>query len=255
MELVLRRMNMPAAKNLLFLFALLFFLPVSARADTTAQQVVAKVMQAYGGQAAVEQIKSVCAKGRIIAYAFNAHGSYSYCLAMGRKLRVDIGYTRYSEHRVLNGHRVKVQQGEEGPKVLSGGPNYRSVVYQYEQLSLPRALLSPTVRVLYDGREQYRGRPADVLSLQAEGSPVLKVYVDSSSGRMVKTSGIIQMGGAQMVLSSEYDDFRKVGNTIFPFKLTNYAGGEKIAETTIKSYELNSKLDGSTFRISDPAME
>ena len=247
---------MPAPKCLVFLAALLLLLPVPARADSTARQVIAKVMQAYGGSDTVEEIHSVCARGRIVAFAFNTQGTYSYCVARDRRLRVDIDYTSFSEHRLLNGRRALVQQGDGASQVLTGGPNFRSVVYQYEQLSLPRSLLNPAVRVRYEGRELlHDDQPVDVLSLQSGGSSLIKIYVDASSGRIVQTSGTIRMGGTQMVLASEYSDFRKVGNTIFPFKFSNYAGGEKIAETSIDSYTLNSELAADTFTIPDAAAE
>ena len=242
-------------KGLFPLLALLLLLPVSGRADPTAQEVIARVMRAYGGQDTVEKIQSVCAKGRIVAFAFNAAGPYSYCVAKDRKLRVDINYTTFSEHRILNGQRASVQQGDGAAAVLTEGPNYRSVVYQYEQLRLPCALMSRDVRMRYEGREKHDDQAVDVLSLQTDNGPLMKIYVDASSGRIVRTSGTIRMGGTQMVLSSEYRDFRKVGNTVFPFSLTNYAGGEKIAETSIQGYELNPPLGADTFRISDSAAE
>lgn len=246
---------MQIRRCLFFLVALLLLLPVTSQANTTAQEIITKVMQAYGGRGTVEKIHAVCAKGKIIALAFHTKGSYSYCVAKRRRLRVDINYKSFSERRILNGRRVAVYHAHGGLQVITRGANYRSVVYQYEQLSLPRALLRRAVHVHYAGREQHDGQPVEVLSLKTGDSPLIKIYVDAASGRIVQTSATILMGGGQMTLSSKFRDFRKVGNTIFPFTLINYAGSEKIAKTTIKDYELNPNFGGDTFRLPDSDAE
>ncbi|MEJ2690188.1 MAG: hypothetical protein P8130_09610, partial [Deltaproteobacteria bacterium] len=115
---------MRTVKSILSFVALMTLLPAPGLADTTVQDVITKVMHAYGGKGTVEKILSVCAKGKIVAFAFNAEGSYSYCVAKDRKLRVDIDYTTFSEHRVLNGQIAMVQPGDGSSSVLSTGPNY-----------------------------------------------------------------------------------------------------------------------------------
>ena len=225
---------------------LLFPAPCGA---TTTQEVISKVMQAYGGQEAVEQVHSVCATGRIVAFAFNdAQGSYSYCVTNDRKLRVDIDYTEFAEHRVLDGPTAYVQTGGNSTQSLTSGPNYLSVVYQYEQLNLPRTLLENRKKIRYAGREQLAGEAVDVLDLDTGSGLTVKIFVDDASGHIVKTSGIFQFSGSQMILSAEFSDFRSVGQTIFPFRFVNFASGEKIAETSIQSYELNPNLSAETFQ-------
>jgi len=224
-------------------------LPGTARTETSAKEVIEQVMHAYGGAETVGKIRTVCAKGKIVAYAFNAAGTYSYCVAKDRKLRVDIDYGSFVERRVLNGQRAFVRQGDGSTQILTGGMNYLSVVYQYEQLSLPGALLNHADRIRYDGHERHGDRQVEVLSMDFDGSLPIKIYVDAASGRIVKTSCAFRMGKTQMVLSSDFYDFKAVGKTIFPFRFVNYAGGEKIAETSILEYEPNSSPAKDTFLI------
>ncbi len=246
---VLKRKCLASGTSILLATMLLLLLPHPGRAALTAKDIVARVMAAYGGQETVEKIAAVCARGRIVAFAFNDEGTYSYCVAKDRRLRVDIGYTNYTEHRALDGTRASVQSGDGSSRTLTGGPDYLSIVYQYEQLSLPRTLLDRGVSLRYEGRELRAGRPVEVLTLDSAGSPAIKIYVDAESGRIVETSGAFRMGGAKMVLSSVFSDFRKVGNTLLPFKFVNYAGSERIAETSIQGYELNPTLGGNFFLI------
>lgn len=220
------------------------------------KRVIDQIMAAYGGKDTIEKIHAVCAQGRIAAFAFNEEGSYSYCVARNRRMRVDIAYADSAEHRLLNGPTASVKQGDDSPQILSGGANYLSVVYQYEQLSLPGALLDPANDVHYKGREPYNGRPVEILTFKGAGSsPLMKIYVDAENGRIVKTSCAFLMGGSQMVLSSDFADFRKVGNTILPFRFVNYAGGDKIAETSIQDYKLNPPMADDAFLLPGSAAE
>ena len=239
---------MKTPKFTVSLLALLLLLPVSGQAQTTAADVIAKIMDAYGGRDVVEKIQAVCARGRIKAFAFNdAEGTYSYCVAKDRKLRVDIDYKTFAEHRVLNGGTAYVQTGDGSTQKLTEGANYLSVVYQYEQLNLPRTLLEQGNRIVYTGRELLGDKPVDVLTLKADNSQPMKIFVDAENGLITKTSTAFQSGGMPMELSANFSDFRKVGNTIFPFRFVNFAGGNKIAETLIQDYELNPPLADKTF--------
>lgn len=230
------------------ILTLLLLLP-GAGAALTAPEVISQVIQAYGGREVVAKIDSVCASGEIVAFAFNnAQGKYSYCVAKDRKLRVDIDYAEFAEHRVLNGATAYVQTGGSPTRQLTSGANYLSIVYQYEQLNLPRTLLERPERIRYAGREPRDAGPVDVLALDAAAGLTMKIYVDAATGHIVKTSGIFQLGTTQMVLSADFSDFRMVKGTIFPFNFINFAGDDKIAVTTIEGYELNSSLTGNTFQ-------
>jgi hypothetical protein len=48
-------------------------------------------------------------------------------------------------------------------------------------------------------------------------------------------------------LSAEYSDFRKVGGAMFPFRVTNYAGDRRIAETVMNTYRINPPVPDSLF--------
>ena len=76
----------------------------------------------------------------------------------------------------------------------------------------------------------------------------MDVYIDAATYYLVKVTGYFVMGGGQATaLSSEFSDFRKVGDTVFPFKLTNYAGGQKIGETIMKTYTVNPTIPDTLF--------
>jgi hypothetical protein len=50
-----------------------------------------------------------------------------------------------------------------------------------------------------------------------------------------------------MELSVEFSDFRKAGGALFPFRIANFAGGMKIAQTIIDNYYINPVIPDSLF--------
>jgi hypothetical protein len=63
----------------------------------------------------------------------------------------------------------------------------------------------------------------------------------------VKVAAYFSAENKQIDLSAEFSDFRKVGDSVFPFRITNYAGGLKVAQTVIEKYSLNPNIADSLF--------
>ena len=207
---------------------------------------VDKVIHAYGGKEAIEHVKSAFIKGKISALMPFGEGTSVIYFKIPRKLRVRIAYRDYTEERILNGHR-----GYEGtntypvPEVT--GFRYLAIVYQYKSQDISYSLLHDAYRLSDEGKGSVNGIPLEVIRLDDKEGPPMKIYIDLNNFRIVKISGFFSMGGNETSLSSEFGDFRKVGRTEFPFKLTNYAGGQKVAETLIEQYKVNMDIDNSVF--------
>jgi hypothetical protein len=206
----------------------------------------ADIINAYGGRRAVENVRSVYMKGKIQAPAFNDKGTYVYYLKKGRKLRVNIRYTRSTEERILNGYRGYESAGAGFSRVL--GDRYLGIVYQYRQVDLPYGLLNDTYRITYEGLTEINGRKARVLGLSSTEGPPMEIYVDAKSFFIIKISGLFSMGASIVTLSAELSDFRKVQGIMLPFKITNFAGDQKIAETVVERYQVNADIEDSIFR-------
>ncbi len=55
------------------------------------------------------------------------------------------------------------------------------------------------------------------------------------------------MEGEETELSSEFRDFKRVDGRLFPFRIINYAGGQRIGELRISEYKVNPVLPDSLF--------
>lgn len=216
------------------------------------KSLVDRVVQAYGGKEAIERVKSAFIKGKITAFMPVDKGTYIIYFKVPRKLRVHIVYRDYTEERILNGHR-----GYEGtdtypvPEVT--GFRYLAIVYQYKSQDIPYGLLHDAYRLSNEGIESVNGIPVEVLGLKDKEGLPMKIYINPKNFHVVKISGLFSIGGNEMTLSSEFTDFRSVGGMEFPFKLTNYAGGQKVAETLIEEYKVNTDIDNSIFEPRSPS--
>jgi hypothetical protein len=208
---------------------------------------VSKIIAAYGGKDAVEKLKNVHASGDIEAFMRRDHGTYEVYFKRPRKLRVDTKYQGSSETRILNG-QMGYRRMDGLPLSQARGGSLLAMVYQYKHFDLPYGLLKGAYSIRTKGKEDLNGRPVEVLHLTDNEGPPMDAYVDTHAFFIVKVTGYFVVAGSRSTaLSAEFSDFRKVDGTVFPFRIINYAGGFKIAETTMKTYRINTSMADSLF--------
>jgi outer membrane lipoprotein-sorting protein len=210
------------------------------------RSLVPKIIAAYGGKEVLEGLKRVYAEGHIEALMRQDNGSYKVYLERPGKLRVEVKYQRSSETRILNGDSG--YRGKDGsPLSRASGDSLLAMVYQYKHSDLPYGLLKGAYSISRKGEEDLNGRQVEVLHLTDREGPPMDIYVDTRTFLIVKVTGYFRMAGGSTALSAEFSDFRKVGGTVFPFRIANFAGGFKIAETVMKTYKINPPMADSLF--------
>jgi len=211
------------------------------------KSLVPKIIAAYGGEKVVEGTTAVHAVGDINAIMRRDQGTYDLSFKRPRKLRVDTKYQRSFETRILNGDSG-YRGTNETPLVQVKDQRFLAMAYQYKHIDILFGLLHGLYSVNGKGKEDLNGKSVEVLHLSDQEGPPMDVYVDARTGYIVKVTGSFVVGeGRATTLSSEFSDFRKVGDTVFPFKVVNYAGGQKIAETIMKTYVINPAIPDSLF--------
>ena len=91
------------------------------------------------------------------------------------------------------------------------------------------------------------GDNIEVFRLNDKEGTVMDISVDKQTFFIVKVAAYFSAENKQTALSAEFSDFRKVGGSVFPFRITNYAGGLKIAQTVIEKYSLDPPIADSFF--------
>ena len=233
----------------LYCVLLLFLFPSIGQAANQSENVkvlINRIAAAYGGKETIETVRSVIARGKIEAVVFDDKGTYVRYFKQGRKLRVNITYTRSKEERILDGNKG-YESTDAGFSEVSGA-RYLAMLYQYKQLDLPCGLLKGEYQLTYEGKADVNGVNTEVIGLRDAEGPPIRIYVDMKRFFIIKVSGLFSMGANTMELSAEFSDFRQVQGTMQPYRITNYAGGQKIAEITLHDYELNTNINESLFR-------
>jgi hypothetical protein len=207
---------------------------------------IEKVIAAYGGKDVIEGIHSLYAKGNIEAFMRNDRGMYELYFKRGKKLRVATKYGHSSEVRILNGDRG-FRSADTLPPEEVFGPRFVSMVYQYKHLNILHDLIHGEYRIRSAGRSVVHGSDADVFRLNDKEGAVMDVFVDTHTFFIVKVIAYFSAEHKQIDLSVEFSDFRKVEDSVLPFRITNYAGGLKVAETVIEKYSLNPEIADSFF--------
>ena len=226
---------------------LLFALSVTAVASAArADFDTARVIKAYGGSEAVGKARTVYAKGTIKAFMRGDDGSYERYMKRDGRLRVETKYSRSSELRVLNGKRGW-RNMNDFPLEEVQGPPFLAMLYQYKEVDILYGLMKGLYMTREEGTAKVGAADCYLLDLEDADKIPMKVYVDRKSYRILRTEGYFSMGGQITSLASEYGDFRKVDGLLMPYKITNYAAGQKISETRIKEYRINMDMPEKLF--------
>lgn len=222
-----------------------------APAPSKAGDLRSKIFDAYGGKERLSQIGSIAVEGNITALVRGDKGVYRRVLRRDGKLFVDIQYSKSREMRILNGTRVL--RGSDGTLEDAKGPGYLAVVYQYNELSMPFALLDDSFSVNDLGTERFAGGAVRVLQCTDRAGSSLDVFVNEETYRIVKTLGRFTVGNESTSLSAEFSDFRFFEGVLVPFKIVNYAGDTRISETVIDDYLFNGRFSDVLFDPHAPA--
>jgi hypothetical protein len=215
-------------------------------ADGSLAALVRGIVHAYGGKAVLEKNGSLTAKGVIESPLYEGPAEYSFFIRRDRRLRVETRSGSSSEVRILNGGRGYYRT-DGSPLTGVSGPRFLSMVFQFKELTMPYQLMTAAFTITDGGGSTVQGAPARILMLRDKEGPPMTLYVDPKNHRIIKDAGVFSMGGVETELSSEFHDFRKVDGRLLPFRVVNYAGGQKVGEIRIREYQVNPELPDSLF--------
>lgn len=210
------------------------------------QEKIAAVLAAYGGREALANLTTVSAHGHIEDFLRGSAGGYARAMRRPGGLRIDIMPERGGEVRILDGERG--WQGS-GDTLREANPfSLESMRYQYGYLDLPMSLADGSARVSDGGQRPLGGQELDVLLIDLDAAPQLRVYIDPTTHLIRRVEADFSMGGmGTSQLGTEYEDFRPVDGLLFPHRLNNFAGGGRISVITLDRLTINQPLPAGVF--------
>lgn len=208
----------------------------SAMADTAA--LLADVVEAHGGGVAPRAIHE---RG-VTESLRRGSGPVERWWQAPDRFRIDLRYPGAEESRVLRGTQAW-QQGKP-----ASVPFQAAVVLQAARMALPWRLKEDVGRVLDRGAERNAdGKPVRILEWSLPDNLKLIVEIDPATRQILRSRGIMSMGGSTMEFATRYEDYRPVAGRLIAFVERHYAMGQFIGTTTLESVEFPDVLPEKVF--------
>jgi hypothetical protein len=215
-----------------------------ARAAEGVDALVDRVLAAYGGKEALAKVRAYRAEGTINS-SLRGVGPFARLFARPDRLRVTIDYPGHPETRILDGAAGWRSDGKGGIGA-SDGALLGSMQLQAARADLPwllderRAaakLLPPSMEGKLQGIEVPLGPGLSI-----------KAYVETGSGRIVRTSAALDTPEMKTTFDVDFTDFRTVDGVLFPFRELSFAGGRTTGDTILTTLTVNPPVAEKDFR-------
>jgi hypothetical protein len=220
-----------------------FAQPVAA-GPASIDALVDAVLRAYGGKAALDGVKAYRMEGTVSS-VMRGNGALVRTFARPDRLKTTLDYPNHPEARILDGGKGWRSDGK-GNMAAAEGFLLTSMVLQAARADIPWILdkKRATLKVL---------PPMDGGKLQGLEIPLgeglsITVYAESATGRIVRTSGVLETPGMKTNFATDFSDFRTVDGVLFPFREANFASNQSTGDTVITKITLNPKLGDADFR-------
>ena len=227
----------------------------------TADEIIAKNIEARGGKDKIKAVQSLRMTGKI-AMGQGMEAPISLEVARPNKLRMEFtmqGMTGVQAYDGKTGWSVMPFLGKKDPEPMSA----EDVKQTEDQADLDGVLVDYKEKghqVEYAGKEDVEGTPAHKLKVTKKNGDILNVYIDAESYMNIKEAGKVNVRGQEMENEVTFGDFKPVEGVIFPFSLEQKPKGAPTGTViTINKIEVNPTLDASRFAMpaaaAKPAME
>jgi outer membrane lipoprotein-sorting protein len=215
----------------------------------TSEEIVAKMIEAQGGKAALEKIKDATYTGTLEIISMGLSGSMTMYRKEPDKARMDME---------LMG--MVITQAFDGENAWGVDPNTGSVVDMPEDQAkeLKRmamgneALLNPEkygITFTYKGKETIEGKDFILLEQAYDDGHKETMYLDAKTYLLYKTKSMsANMAGVQVDTESFVSDYKKVDGLVIWHTMRIVQEGEESMLMTFSDVVFNTGLEDSLFK-------
>ena len=218
-----------------------------------AQSLVAKNLEARGGEAALAAIKSISFEGRAI-FPGDFELTYKEArteLGATAAIRYDLGLQGLDVVQSYDGHggwKINPFQGRKDPERMSAD--------EARQLADAALIEGPLLasrhdgsKVQYLGREDFDGTLAYKLKVTQKDGDEFTYWLDPDTYLEIKIDEMRRIRGAQQTTETELGDYEKIGGVYFPMSVESWQQGQSSQRqrTIIASGAANPALSAAFF--------
>ncbi|MFL6585000.1 MAG: hypothetical protein ACJ8KU_10850 [Chthoniobacterales bacterium] len=217
----------------------------------TADELVAKNIEAHGGAAALQALTSVKASGKMLINDGRLQLGFVKMQKRPGEVRSEVsmqGMTAVQAYDGENGWKIMPFQGRKDPEKMSAD-DAKSLVEDAEIAGpLVNAKASGST-VEYLGTEEIDGTEAYKLKVTRKNGDVSFVYLDPDAFLEIRIITQRTEHGAQLEFQTDFGDYEKVGGVFLPFSIEESPrGAPDKQKTVIDSAEANVPVDDANFR-------
>jgi hypothetical protein len=216
----------------------------------TVDQLVAKNIEAKGGAAALDAIKTIRFEGRLLVNQGQIELKQTETKERPGKVRVDAilqGMTLVQAYNGANGWKVNPIYGRKDPEKMSAD-EAKSLVEEAEIGGPLENWKAQGKTITYLGTEDVEGTAAHKLKVVRKNGDISYVYLDPDYFLEIRVIDQRIEQGAQVEVETDLGDYEKVNGVYFPFSIeAGTKGSTDKQKTIIEKGEANIPVDESIF--------
>jgi outer membrane lipoprotein-sorting protein len=220
-------------------------LSVLIHAQQTADEIVARVIQAKGGAEKLKSVQSMKVTGTLLAQGVSAPFTiWSKRPNMARQQTVRDGQAMV---RAFDGSKAWMMIGPDAQELA--GPQSQMTQDQAEFDSPLLDYKAKGHTIEFVGTETIGGSKVYHLKLTSKNGFVQQYFVDAETGLEKRTSVALDQGGQSVTLVTDLSDYRDVAGLKVPFSVKQSANGTPVTALTIDKVEVNAPIDDAIFKM------
>ena len=236
--------NSRRAVSTLLALALSVLGPGTSAAAPKVDALVDAVVDAYGGKAALARVRGYRMEGSVSS-VMRGTGPLVRTFARPDRLRTVLDYPGHRETRILDGARG--WRSDPGGAMLAVDSFLlSSMTLQAARANLPWLL--DERRDTLVALPPMDGGKTQGLEIALGPGLALTVYVETATGRIVRSSAVLATPALKTNFATDYGDFRSVDGVLFPFRESNFASNQSTGETVITTVVVNPPLTDADFK-------
>jgi outer membrane lipoprotein-sorting protein len=230
------------------LTAILLFIAVSSASAFTADELIAKNIQARGGLEKIRAIQSLRETGK--AKFGDRELAYTHLARRPQMVRDELtmqGLTSVRAYDGSVGWRISPFRGRIDPEKISGD-DLKSVQLQADIEGPLVDYKSKGHKVEYLGTEDVDGTDAHKIKVTLKNGDILYTFLDPDYFLEIRQIEQTYIRGAQQETETDLGNYEQINGVYIPFSIESGAKGQpKDAKFTIEKAEANVDLDESLF--------
>jgi hypothetical protein len=216
----------------------------------TVDDIIAKNLEAKGGAARWQAVKSVKMTGKMTAqgnempltvYAMRPNfNRQEITMPAGRAVQAFDGTTAWIINPMLG---IDTPQPVPGPaaELARNSADFDGALLNYKAKGSVIELV---------GTEKLDGKDVYHLKVTMKEGPVQHYLLDATTGIELRTTADVDLGnGQKQTLTTDMTNYKQVEGIMLPHTVTQSVGGRPVVQWTIDTVEFNSVADDSIFRM------